>query len=226
MTKKAVPARRGRPRKEELENRDPTTTLILRAALEHFASRGFDATSTVAVAAKAGVAQSVLHYHFKTKELLWQAAIKDLFTRINKRFPFTADLSEDADIEAVLKQVIRRHMEVASVFPEMARIVIIEGSFDTDRLTWLTEHYFRSTFRNFGRVLEAARRKGIIRDAPDYLLSNIIFAAGSVLFSISPMIRSTYGVDINNPVQRDMAVETGLEVMMNGITCSRRESEA
>lgn len=217
MKKTMAPARRGRPRKEDLENRDSTASLILRAALELFSMHGFDSTSTVAVAARAGVAQSVLHYHFKTKELLWRATIKDLVTRINQQFPLQLELGEEDDIEATLRYMIRRHMEVASVFPEMARIVIIEGSFDTDRLAWLTEHYFRATFRNFGRVLEAARRKGIVRDAPDYLLTNIIYAAGSVLFSISPMIRSSYGVDINNPVQRDLAVEIGLDVMLNGI---------
>lgn len=217
MEETKTPTRRGRPRKKDLEDRDSTADLILRAALDHFSTRGFDATSTVSVATKAGVVQSVLHYHFKTKELLWQATIRDLVTRINKQFPLEIDISDDADIEDMLKRLIRRHMKVASVFPEMARIVIIEGSFDTERLAWLTEHYLRATFRNFGRVLEAAHKRGIIRDSPDYLMTNIIYSAGSVLFSISPMIRSTYGIDINNQHQRDLAVELVLDMIMNGI---------
>lgn len=217
MADKAAPRKRGRPRKEDLENRDATATLILKAALSHFSTRGFEGTSTAAVAKDAGVAQSVLHYHFKTKELLWQATITELFERVNREFPFSVDLSEEADITAILKQIIRRHMEVASVYPEMARLIIIEGSFPTKRLDWLTEAYFRGTFRHFDRVLDAARKQGTIGDAPNYLLTNIIYAAGSVLFSVAPMIQSSYGVDITNPTQRELAVEAGLDIMMNGL---------
>lgn len=217
MKKPTAPRKRGRPRKADLENRDATAELILRAALDKFSTRGFDATTTVDVAAQAGVAQSVLHYHFKTKELLWRAMITDLFGRINREFPLTLDITEDSDLAELLRYVIRRHMEVSSVYPEMARLVIIEGSFNTDRLAWLTEVYFRGTFRHFDRVLDAARKKGIIGDAPNYLLTNIIYSAGSVLFSVAPMIQSTYGVDITNPAQRELAVETGLDIILNGL---------
>ena len=222
---KTQPARkRGRPRKEDLENRDATKTLILRSALEHFSTQGFDATSTVSVARQAGVAQSVLHYHFKSKDLLWQATIADLFKRINQRFPLAVEVSDDADVRVELKKIIRRHMEASSQFPEMARIVVIEGSFDTDRLNWLTESYFRGTFRHFDRVLDAARRQGLIGDAPDYLLTNMIYAASSVLFSVAPMIQTTYGVDIANPAQRELAVETGLDIILNGLMLKRPDT--
>lgn len=217
MKAKPASGKKGRPRKEDLENRDATKTLILKSALEHFSTRGFDATSTVSVARQAGVAQSVLHYHFKTKELLWQETITDLFARINERFPFSAEIGEGAEVQVVLKKVIRRHIEVSSFYPEMARLVIIEGSFDTERLNWLTEAYFRATFRRFDQILDKAREQGLIRDAPNYLVTNMIYSTGSVLFSVAPMIQTTYGVDITNPAQRELAVETGLDMVMNGL---------
>ncbi|MFV0382521.1 TetR/AcrR family transcriptional regulator [Paracoccus sp. (in: a-proteobacteria)] len=218
MKKTTLARGRGRPRLADLENRDATTELILRAALHHFSTRGFDATTTVAVAARAGIAQSVLHYHFKTKELLWQATVADLFKRANREFPLMIDTSEDADLREVLRHVIHRHMQVASVYPEIARLVIIEGSFDTERLAWLSDAYFQGTFRHFDRVLDAARARGIIGPAPNYLLTNLIYAAGAVVFSVAPMIRNSYGVDITNPVQRELAVDTGLEMLMRGLT--------
>ena len=46
---------------------------ILRAALEEFAIRGFDGTTTAAIARQAGVTQPLVHYHFTTKVALWQA---------------------------------------------------------------------------------------------------------------------------------------------------------
>ncbi|MCC0079394.1 MAG: TetR/AcrR family transcriptional regulator [Rhodobacter sp.] len=215
--KPKVARKRGRPRKEDVENREATSQLILHAALDQFSKHGFDATSTVNIAQKAGIAQSVLHYHFKTKELLWQETIHDLFGRINKEFPFRIDTSEDADFEAVLRFVIERHMKVASIYPEMARIIIIEGSLDTDRLRWLTEEYFRGTFKNFDKVLDGARKRGVIVDMPNHLLTHIIYSAGSVLFSIAPLINQTYGIDVTNPLQRDLTVKCVLEILMNGI---------
>ena len=213
--------RPGRPRKQDLALRDATKTIIMQSALELFAANGFDGTSTVAVARRAGLAQSVLHYHFTSKELLWKATIKDLFKRINEKYPLTINDSEDACIKTELKRVIRRHMEASSHFPEMARIVIIEGSFETERLQWLTETYYRGTYKFLERVLNRAREAGLIGNAPNFLLAQMIYAAGSVLFSVSPMIRTTHGIDISNPMQRELAVETGLEVILNGVLLSR-----
>jgi len=212
-----VARRPGRPRKSEVENRETTTARIIRAALDLFSTQGFDATSTANVAQQAGIAQSVLHYHFKTKELLWQETIRDLFRRINKEFPFHLEVTEDSDFEALLRYVIERHMKVTSVYPEMARIIIIEGSLDTERLAWLTEVFFRATYKNLDKVLDGARDRHLIADVPNHLLTNIIYSTGSVLFSIAPLINRTYGVDVTNPHQRGLAVESVPDILMNGI---------
>jgi AcrR family transcriptional regulator len=68
----ATPRRRGRPRNDARPPGAPTTKeLILRAAADAFASRGFDGASLVDIAAAAGVTTGAVYSHFRGKpELL------------------------------------------------------------------------------------------------------------------------------------------------------------
>lgn len=60
---------------------DPEATRedILRAAAKIFAERGFAPASTGQVAKAAGVSQSQIHYHFGSKEALWEETHRRVF---------------------------------------------------------------------------------------------------------------------------------------------------
>ena len=63
------PAPRGRPRADQRDARkDATRGAIVEAALELFQTRGFDQTTTKAIARKAGVAEGTVFNYFRTKE--------------------------------------------------------------------------------------------------------------------------------------------------------------
>jgi AcrR family transcriptional regulator len=57
--------------------------VILDAAERIFATHGYDGASMRLIAKEAGVAQALLHYHFKTKEQLYQAIFRRRSTVIN-----------------------------------------------------------------------------------------------------------------------------------------------
>jgi len=58
---------------------DATREDILNAAERVFAEKGLSRTSTQEVARAAGVSQSQIHYHFGTKDALWQATHERVF---------------------------------------------------------------------------------------------------------------------------------------------------
>jgi AcrR family transcriptional regulator len=60
----------GRPRREDNRGRD-----VLAAAVELFASRGFDATSIRDIAAEAHVQPASVYYHYPSKEALLEAIV-------------------------------------------------------------------------------------------------------------------------------------------------------
>lgn len=57
---------------------------ILAAAEQEFADRGFEGAGMKALAARAGVSQSLLHYHFGSKDRLYGAVIQNRSHRINE----------------------------------------------------------------------------------------------------------------------------------------------
>jgi AcrR family transcriptional regulator len=56
---------------------------ILRAAELEFAEKGFDGAGMKALAQRAGVSQSLLHYHFGSKDQLYSDVIRARSTQIN-----------------------------------------------------------------------------------------------------------------------------------------------
>ncbi|MBV8882899.1 MAG: TetR/AcrR family transcriptional regulator [Chroococcidiopsidaceae cyanobacterium CP_BM_RX_35] len=61
---------------KQVRDAEATQTLILAAAQEEFAKHGLTAARTEAIAAKTGVAKSMIYYYFKDKEGLYQAVLE------------------------------------------------------------------------------------------------------------------------------------------------------
>jgi AcrR family transcriptional regulator len=51
---------------------------ILQATVQCFRAYGYEKSSMKLISAKAGVSQALLHYHFESKERLFQAAVDDM----------------------------------------------------------------------------------------------------------------------------------------------------
>lgn len=60
----------------QVRDAEATQAVILAAAQEEFAKHGLTAARTEAIAAKTGVAKSMIYYYFKDKEGLYQAVLE------------------------------------------------------------------------------------------------------------------------------------------------------
>ena len=69
-----------RERKERLSGEERRTR-ILDAALRLFADKGFSGTRTREIAELAGISETLIFQHFKTKEDLYRAALTELFSQ-------------------------------------------------------------------------------------------------------------------------------------------------
>lgn len=54
-----------------------TSQRILKAAEEEFMNKGFAGAKTVEIARRAGVTHAMLHYYFRTKEMLFDRVLDD-----------------------------------------------------------------------------------------------------------------------------------------------------
>ena len=73
---------RRRPQQRSLDTRER----LVEAALQVFASHGFEGATTREIARRAGVALAALPYHFTTKEALWKAAADRIFGLLGDTF--------------------------------------------------------------------------------------------------------------------------------------------
>src|SRR5262252_1306841 len=84
-----------------------TRDRIVAAALAAFAERGFDGARTRDIAARAGVNQGLITYHFSSKEALWKAAADHIFARLGEDFGRRLEALRDVEPVARLRAVAR-----------------------------------------------------------------------------------------------------------------------
>ncbi|MCF7699115.1 TetR/AcrR family transcriptional regulator [Loktanella sp. M215] len=130
------------------EQRDATRDQIVQAALTSISESGYDGVSTRTIAARAGVTQGLLTYHFKSKDALWRAAADHLFTRLNAAMDAGIAGLPDPSPAAVRRETILQMVVFASQHPEMLRFIMDAGVSDSS-CDWLVEAHLRRVYQRF-----------------------------------------------------------------------------
>lgn len=173
--KRKAPARR--PQRRSLDTRER----LVEAALQVFASHGFEGATTREIARRAGVALAALPYHFTTKEALWKAAADRIFGRLNETFRKRFAGLEGVDTPTRLRLVLRDFVRFQAEHPELHRFMIQEGIARTPRLEWLVETHIRPIHDAMRALMVAAQRDGLAPlGRPEHLHYMLIGAASSV----------------------------------------------
>jgi AcrR family transcriptional regulator len=207
--------RPSKPPSPELGGREK----ILAAAIRSFADNGYEGTTTAGVARAAGVTQPLVHRHFESKEGLWYAAMDQVFADVRL---FTAPDPTLPPLEAI-QQALAGFVRLSSERPEVHKIILREGSAKSERLAYLVDRYLREQFREVVDLLRAAQNEGLI-DAtvrPELLLF-LVLGAGSHLFSVSPLAKSTVGIDARSDATREAFASLLLTVMTKGVVLQRK----
>jgi AcrR family transcriptional regulator len=104
---------------------------ILDAAERVFAASGYQGAAMRAIAGEAGVAQGLIHYHFKTKEKLFEDMVARRSNQINaRRAALVAGLFEhgtprlEAIVEALFRPTIETGLDLARDGGAFARILV------------------------------------------------------------------------------------------------------
>jgi TetR/AcrR family transcriptional regulator len=190
-----VPRTRGRPARDKSDAANSRERL-LDAAIDLFARYGYDPVSTKTVAEAAKLTQSMVHYHFGSKEELWKAAIDRLMRSRGRAFPVARLELKDVDPVTRLKILVRRLVEANAVEPNYPRILMHEAMAGTPRLKWLVDNFVGPGFEAFDRAVRLAIEANDIRDLPVSEVTSIITSAASLTFSIGAVTNQIYGIDV------------------------------
>ena len=174
---------------------DPARDRILAAAADLFAERSFDGATTRAIAARAGVAQPLLNYHYQSKEALWRAAVDSLFASLTDSMARHLAQLRDADELTRAKLSVREFVIFSAHNPQLHRIITQESKSDSARMDYLVERHVRPLYESTVALFEHLVRDGAVPPIAPAHLYYILTGAGPTMFVLGPECRRLTGLD-------------------------------
>jgi len=188
-----APRKPGRPGKSKTE----ASVDIRKAALKAFARGGFNGVSIVEIARMAGVAKPLVHYHYVSKDALWEAAVGDAVAELRTQvLQFQAALTAPASVPELLRMVAKQLVLFASRHPELVHIVLDETGKGGARADWLRTHLLAPGYAMGKTLLDGlARLAGTQAPAVEHL-APMVLGIMNFPFMDAEIIRDAYGVDV------------------------------
>lgn len=165
---------------------------ILQTTIQCFCAYGYEKSSMKLISTKAGVSQTLLHYHFETKEKLFQAAIDDMakrmFAAASGQLPHGVSVPDGLTEAAGLMYALFIDNIDAVMF--MVEFAAAANHNDFLRVAYVD---YRDTQR---RQLAGALRGIVGDDAPQSLIDESVRLFETVLLGMSmqrPFVSDTSG---------------------------------
>lgn len=171
-----------------------TEQKILEAAEEVFHEKGYDAARMQEIADKATINKGLLHYYFKSKNLLFEtifnAALNRMVSNLN------SILIMDNSLEDKIDLIIDEYMNMLSRNSALPRFVINELNKDPDKfINKFLKNNMKNVFSSFSKSVQKEIDAGNIKTIdPIQLFMNII---SMIIFPYvgRPMIQVIVGLE-------------------------------
>ena len=190
---------------------------ILVAALDLFANQGFDAVSTADIARQAGSSQSVVLYHYGTKDELWRAAMRHLFETVGVSPRFDQAMYKDLDPMARLRVLLRGFVLTSARHPELGRVINREGSSGGERLVWLIEELARPSYAAFDALFKDGAGQGLLKAYPPQMLTLMAHGAAATLFNLAPIAKILMDIDPFAQDVIEMQADMVVDIVLGGM---------
>ena len=176
--------------------------LLLESALVEFGAKGFEGASTRSIAQRVDAHQPQINYHFASKEALWFAAVDHLFgllAEVLADVPLPTGSGDPARLASGFADAVRRFVRFAAGHPELNRIMVHEGTVDSDRLRWMVERHVRPFYDATRAAWQELRDAGIAAPIDPATVHYVIVGAASLPFVNAPEARLLTGAEPTDP---------------------------
>jgi TetR/AcrR family transcriptional regulator len=174
------------------EQREETRARIVDAAVAAFAEQGFEASSTRDIAARAGVTQGLVTYHFTSKDDLWRASADQIFGDLGINLPARrrppASVPDDGPRAAIMAYV-----RFAARRPELFHFMVDAGRSNGERMQWLVDTHLAPVFAQVSEFARAAFPSTRNKLAPHVYYA--LAGAASLFFAVAPECEALTGLD-------------------------------
>ena len=186
--------KRGRPAGDQHD----ASLAIRHAALNVFAQKGFERASIAEIAKAANVAKPLIHYHFASKEVLWQSAVSDAKAALTaETLLFQERLSQLNPMQSI-EFISEKMVEFAASHPQLVRIVVDETGKGGSRAEWLFEHFLLPSYAMGQTIIDRISKElklGNAKPKAEHLLP-VMLGVMNFPFLEAEIIRRAYGKDV------------------------------
>jgi TetR/AcrR family transcriptional regulator len=173
---------------------------ILRAALQTFAEKGFDGSTTREIATRAGVNHGLIPYYFGSKESLWRDAVDRAFGELAAGLEATGNDPDSSDGEQRMGLMIRNFVRFVARHPEFVRLMDEEGKRPGPRMRWLVDRHVKPLYEGVAALVGNAQARGSLpADIPPIHFHYILAGAVGVIFHQAEECRRLTGIDPFDP---------------------------
>ena len=165
---------------------DAARDRIVAAATDLFSERSYDGATTRDIAARAGVTQPLVNYHFRSKEELWRTAVDALFDRLSNTMYERTHGLRGVDEITTAKLLVREFIVFSARNPQLHRIIMQESKADGPRMDYLVDRHVRPIYERTFAMFESLASAGAMPDIPAAHLYYILTGAGPSMFVLGP----------------------------------------
>jgi TetR/AcrR family transcriptional regulator len=188
---------------------------ILAAALQVFATSGFEGSSLRQIAGHAGVQHQLVVYHFKTKDALWREVVSSIFEESwrEQGLSYWAERVRVEGAATALREMLRAFALFTARRPELHRLLSFEGRADSERLDWLIETYIRPLYKVSTAAIRAAQKAGMARAGDPGRLHYAVIGVITTSLVFSKEYQRMTGLDPFSPAEVEKSVELACGVL-------------
>lgn len=162
---------------------------ILEAAADLFAAHGFDGVSFRDITAVTGTKRPLILYHFKSKEELWQCAMRHIVKVFDAAMSACPVPGPEASDRERIENVLRNFLVALSKVPQFGQVLLREGVAEGPRLDWIIRNFVPAVtvhFRLSDQALNERTRQTMVRHV---VLGSTLFAT-----ALAPLLEGSLAV--------------------------------
>ena len=172
----------------KINKEENTEQNILDAAKNVFQAKGLDGARMQEIADEAGINKAMLHYYYRSKQLLFEAVFKNAFSLLAPQLNII--LNDDSSIEEKIRSFTNNYTAFMMKHPYLPNFIINELNRNEDFILKLKENRGFPNLDKFKARVEAEISQGILKPIdPDQLFVNVL-ALNIFPFLGKPLIKA------------------------------------
>ncbi len=166
---------------------------ILDAAQEVFQKKGMDGARMQEIADQAGINKAMLHYYYRSKQLLFEAVFSKAFALLAPQM--NKILNDDSSIEEKVKNFTHNYISFISKHPYLPNFIIQEMNRNPNFFEKLQQNTAFPTLEKFNKQVGLEVEQGILKPTDGKQLFVHILSLNIFPFVATPLIKALLGVD-------------------------------